>query len=50
MKYALKWANSRNKKYKKHRNDCTNFVSQCVNAGGKKMNKPKCWPLDKNIF
>ncbi len=50
VKYALKWANSRNKKYKKHRNDCTNFVSQCVNAGGKKMNKPKCWPLDKNIL
>ena len=50
VKYALKWANGRNKKYKKHRNDCTNFVSQCVNAGGKNMNKPKSWPLDKNIL
>ena len=26
-----------NKKYNRHPKDCTNFVSQCVHAGGKKM-------------
>lgn len=35
VSYALKWALSRNPNYKNYDpNDCTNFVSQCVYAGG----------------
>ena len=36
-KYATKWALSRNpayKDYEKWGGDCTNYVSQCVHAGG----------------
>jgi hypothetical protein len=33
-KYALKYANSYNTYYNQHSSDCTNFVSQCVKAGG----------------
>lgn len=43
--YARKWAKSRNSKYKDHGgNDCTNFVSQCVAAGGESMKKPSSVP------
>lgn len=36
VKYAQKWANSYNdSQYKRINDDCTNFVSQCVAAGGK---------------
>ena len=40
INYAEKWWNKRNKDYYKYlRNgDCANFVSQCLYAGGKKMN------------
>ena len=39
--YAYKWGNRRNSQYRSHIKDCTNFVSQCVYAGGKTMKKPK---------
>lgn len=45
VKYAKKWAKSRNSKYKSHSADCTNFVSQCVKAGGKSMSKPSSIPV-----
>ena len=32
--YAKKWANGFNPNYKKQSNDCTNFVSQILSAGG----------------
>jgi hypothetical protein len=39
VKYAYKWYNKKNKKYYSYtRNDCANFVSQCLYAGGIKMN------------
>lgn len=37
VKYATKWALSRNPSYKDYEQwggDCTNFVSQCLHAGG----------------
>ena len=40
VKYALRWAYDRNMQYKTHRYDCTNFVSQCLNAGGLSQNRP----------
>lgn len=40
VKYARKWAKSRNSLYNSYSSDCTNFVSQCVKAGGKSMSKP----------
>ena len=38
--YAKKWAKDWNRAYGRHTADCTNFVSQCVFAGGKTMKKP----------
>ncbi len=32
--YAHKWADSYNSAYNKYSKDCTNFVSQCLEAGG----------------
>lgn len=47
--YAKKWATSQNPLYKNHYNvDCTNFVSQCVKAGGKSMKKPSTIPTGIN--
>ena len=41
VKYARKWAKNHNTKYKWHIGaDCTNYVSQCVEAGEKKQNRP----------
>ncbi len=37
-KYAVKWAKSFNPDYSKQDNDCTNFVSQALQAGGWKIN------------
>ena len=37
--YARKWATSTNPKYGRMSNDCTNFVSQAMLAGGWKMEK-----------
>lgn len=37
VEYATKWALSRNTQYKDYENwggDCTNYISQCVHAGG----------------
>lgn len=40
--YAQKWAGSyNNSQYKRINDDCTNFVSQCIVAGGKSFVKPK---------
>ena len=39
--YAHRWAFSRNPKfmnYDRFGGDCTNFISQCIHAGGAKMN------------
>jgi hypothetical protein len=38
--YALKYATSYNSNYATHSKDCTNFVSQCLHAGGFAMKKP----------
>lgn len=41
IKYAQKWALSRNPQYLNYDNlggDCTNYISQCFYAGGKWMN------------
>ena len=41
INYATKWALSRNPKYYNFDSvggDCTNFISQCIFAGSKKMN------------
>lgn len=34
VQYAESWWNGTNPKYKRHENDCTNFISQCLHAGG----------------
>ena len=34
VNYAMKWWNSRNRKFYSYSQDCTNFVSQCLYAGG----------------
>lgn len=44
INYAIKWAKSRNSLYNSYSADCTNFVSQCVKAGGKSMYKPSPTP------
>ena len=46
VKYARKWAKGRNPAYNNHgaNKDCTNFVSQCVKAGGKAMTTPSYIP------
>lgn len=44
VNYARKWANSRNASYNYYLSDCTNFVSQCVKAGGKTMSMPSVLP------
>ena len=39
--YAHKWAYGRNPRYLNYDNlggDCTNFISQCIHAGGARMN------------
>jgi hypothetical protein len=38
--YARQWGNSRNPIYNSYLSDCTNFVSQCLVAGGIPMEKP----------
>ncbi|ETI66247.1 amidase domain-containing protein [Neobacillus vireti] len=37
VQYAERWWNSYNPAYKRFENDCTNFISQCVRAGGAPM-------------
>ncbi|MBX4322004.1 amidase domain-containing protein, partial [Mycobacterium tuberculosis] len=47
VKYAETWWNSYNPRYTKFTNDCTNFISQCLRAGGAPMtgypNRSKGW-------
>lgn len=38
--YAREWGNARNPIYNSYLSDCTNFVSQCLVAGGIPMEKP----------
>ncbi|OIJ21505.1 hypothetical protein BKP45_01685 [Anaerobacillus alkalidiazotrophicus] len=47
VRYAERWWNGYNPNYKKFENNCTNFVSQCIHAGGTPMtghpNRSKGW-------
>lgn len=47
VRYAERWWNDYNPDYKKFENNCTNFVSQCLRAGGAPMkghpNRNKGW-------
>lgn len=47
VQYAERWWNSYNPKYKKFKDNCTNYISQCVHAGGVPMtgfgNRNKGW-------
>jgi len=47
VQYAERWWNSFNPAYKKFEVDCTNYISQCLNAGGAPMlgypNRSKGW-------
>lgn len=38
VQYALRYALSYNSSYRSFNNDCTNFISQCLYAGGRQMN------------
>ncbi|MDQ0257020.1 hypothetical protein J2S74_004465 [Evansella vedderi] len=38
VQYAERWWNEFNPEYRKFENDCTNYVSQCMYAGGLSMN------------
>ncbi|MFR2529637.1 MAG: amidase domain-containing protein [Clostridium paraputrificum] len=49
--YARKWANGANPNYNNYSGnggDCTNFVSQCIEAGGAKETKPSTVPNGTN--
>jgi hypothetical protein len=52
VQYAERWWNSYNPAYKKFENDCTNFISQCLQTGGAPMrgypNRGTGWWLQKN--
>ncbi len=48
--YAKTYALKKNKKYKSFSKNCTNFVSQSVYAGGKKMTIPNNFYKDKNKY
>jgi hypothetical protein len=37
VQYAERWWNTYNPAYQKFENDCTNFISQCLHAGGAPM-------------
>lgn len=47
VRYAERWWNDYNPVYKKFENNCTNFISQCLHAGGAPMtgfsNRNKGW-------
>uniref|UniRef100_UPI00047869BD amidase domain-containing protein n=1 Tax=Alkalihalobacterium bogoriense TaxID=246272 RepID=UPI00047869BD len=47
VKYAERWWNDYNPQYKKFNDNCTNFISQCLRAGGVPMtgypNRSKGW-------
>lgn len=52
VQYAERWWNDYNPAYKKFENDCTNFISQCLHAGGAPMrgypNRGNGWWLRNN--
>jgi hypothetical protein len=52
VQYAEKWWNSYNPAYKKFDVDCTNYISQCIRAGGAPMtgypNRSKGWWMQNN--
>ena len=52
VRYAERWWNSYNSNYKKFDVDCTNFISQCLHAGGAPMtgqpNRSKGWWMANN--
>ena len=51
VQYAKKWCSSNNPEYPFFGADCANFVSQCIHAGGIKMNKVwYCKRKDSNIM
>ncbi|MDQ0219871.1 hypothetical protein ELQ35_18240 [Peribacillus cavernae] len=54
VQYAERWWNEFNPAYKKFQDDCTNFISQCLHAGGIPMwgapNKSKGWWIGKNSW
>ncbi|KAA0547334.1 amidase domain-containing protein [Bacillus sp. BGMRC 2118] len=54
VRYAEQWWNDYNPKYKKFENDCTNFISQCLHAGGAPMtgypNRGKGWWMQNNSW
>ncbi|CAH0344178.1 amidase domain-containing protein [Bacillus sp. CECT 9360] len=54
VQYAERWWNEFNPAYKKFDDDCTNFISQCMHAGGIPMwgvgNKSKGWWMKGNSW
>ncbi|MDV2686187.1 amidase domain-containing protein [Alkalihalophilus lindianensis] len=52
VKYAERWWNDYNPAYKKFKDNCTNYISQCLRAGGAPMtgggNRASGWWLQKN--
>jgi Putative amidase domain len=54
VRYAERWWNSYNPKYKKFNVDCTNFISQCLHAGGAPMigypHRNKGWWMQNNSW
>ncbi|PLS14824.1 hypothetical protein CVD28_26265 [Bacillus sp. M6-12] len=54
VRYAERWWNDYNPAYKKFEVDCTNFISQCLHAGGAPMwgapNRSKGWWMSRNSW
>ncbi|MGP7819632.1 amidase domain-containing protein [Niallia sp. 01092] len=54
VQYAEKWWNSYNPAYKRFEVDCTNYISQCVHAGGAPMrgypNRNTGWWMQHNSW
>jgi hypothetical protein len=54
VQYAEKWWNSYNPAYKTFQVDCTNFISQCLHAGGAPMrgypNRSQGWWMQKGSW
>lgn len=54
VRYAEQWWNSYNPKFKKFDVDCTNYISQCLHAGGAPMvgypNKSSGWWMRNNTW
>ncbi|MFD0828945.1 amidase domain-containing protein [Neobacillus sp. M.A.Huq-85] len=52
VQYAERWWNSYNPAYKKFENNCTNYISQCLRAGGSPMrgypNRGSGWWVQNN--